>query len=158
MFCLEKMMTLDHYPDTHDGGVQFVKDIFIGAGGAEIPPRRPGHRDIASSTSSGRHGFLMDFELACLMESGSTSCPTGPNRYTDPSWEKFIKARVYPHHSDVDWQEYIDFCESGGGDEWFIEEEVMSPLAQSPPDTRCSGCGRGDDFCRCGTDGIWWGR
>ena len=116
-------MTLDQYPETHEGGVQFVKDIFISAGGAEIPPRRPGHRDTASSTSSGRHGFLMDFENACLVEWG-TSCPTGPNRYADPDWAAFIKAQVFPHHSDVDWDEYVDWVKAGGGDEWFIEEEV----------------------------------
>ncbi len=26
-----------------------------------------------------------------------------------------------------------------------------------PVDDRCPGCGRGDDFCRCGGGGLWWG-
>ena len=98
----------------------------------------------------------MDFENASLVEWWA-SCPTGPNRYADPAWAEFIKAQVYPHHSDVDWSEYVAWVEAGFGDDYFLEE-VEPPPAQSPPDTRCSGCGRGDDFCRCGTDGIWWGR
>ena len=37
------------------------------------------------------------------------------------------------------------------------------PQRETPPQIdkqvteRCSGCGRDDDFCRCGADGFWWG-
>ena len=34
-----------------------------------------------------------------------------------------IESPVYPHHSDVDWQEYVDWVSLGFGDEWFQEEE-----------------------------------
>ena len=113
---------LGQYPETDAGGVDFVKHIFIGLGGTEVPPRRPGHRDISSGMSSGRHSFLMDFENACLMEFGSYSYPTGPHRHADPAWSEFIKAQVYPHHSDVDWSEYVAWVEAGFGDDYFLEE------------------------------------
>ena len=34
-----------------------------------------------------------------------------------------IKSQVYPHHSDVDWEEYVEWVENRGGSEWFQEEE-----------------------------------
>ena len=94
--------------------------------------------------------------------------PIGPDRYKDPEWAAMIKSQVYPHHSDVDFQEYQEWCENGGGDEWFQEEEdepeVKMEKRQVMKETRCPGCGRGDDFCRCGSfdggDGsssLWWG-
>ena len=30
-----------------------------------------------------------------------------------------IQSQVYPHHSDVDWEEYVDWVSNGGGDEYF---------------------------------------
>ena len=38
---------------------------------------------------------------------------------------EMIQTQVYPNHSDVDWQEYVDWVENGGGDEWFEEEEQI---------------------------------
>ena len=34
-----------------------------------------------------------------------------------------IISQVYPHHSDIDWEEYSSWVENGGGDEWFQEPE-----------------------------------
>ena len=34
-----------------------------------------------------------------------------------------IQSQVYPNHSDVDWEEYIDWTSAGHGDEWFQAEE-----------------------------------
>ena len=39
-----------------------------------------------------------------------------------------IQTQVYPNHSDVDWQEYVDWCEKGMGDDWFQEEEQIECL------------------------------
>ena len=47
-------------------------------------------------------------------------------RHEDPEWMEMIQTQVYPNHSDVDWQEYVDWCEKGMGDEWFLEEEQES--------------------------------
>ena len=44
-------------------------------------------------------------------------------RHENPEWQKMIQTQVYPNHSDIDWQEYVDWCENGGGDEWFQTEE-----------------------------------
>ena len=32
-----------------------------------------------------------------------------------------MKMQVYPHHSDVDWEEYTAWVKAGGGDEYFFE-------------------------------------
>jgi hypothetical protein len=37
------------------------------------------------------------------------------------------------------------------------EPEVKMEKRQVIKDTRCPGCGRGDDFCRCGPGSLWWG-
>ena len=47
-----------------------------------------------------------------------------------------------------------------GGEEEEDEPEVKAEKRQCIRDTRCSGCGRDDDFCRCGggdDNSIWWG-
>ena len=72
--------------------------------------------------SRNRDYFLMDFENACLASDWCGAPPTGPNRYQNYQWACMIKANVFPHHSDVDWQEYCQWVAGGGGDEWFQEE------------------------------------
>jgi len=52
--------------------------------------------------------------------------PKGKKRHEDPEWMEMIQKQVYPNHSDVDWQEYVDWFEKGMGDEWFLEEEQES--------------------------------
>ena len=32
-----------------------------------------------------------------------------------------IQKEVYPYHSDVDWFEYVEWVQNGGGDEYFME-------------------------------------
>ena len=118
------------------------------------PMRRPNFRDAGYKVDSATEGFLMDFENACLEGFGGAH-PTGPNRYKDPAWAAHIKANVFPYHSDIDWLEYVEWVSGGGGDDWFQEEEeLQTPVVET---TRCSGCLRDDDFCRCGSGGIWWG-
>ena len=115
---------LADYSETHQGGVDFVRDIFLGMGGSmggtAPPPRRPEHRDAGYKVQSSLENFMMDFENECLGEFGGEH-PKGPDRHKDPAWAAHIKERVYPHHSDVDWEEYVEWIQSGGGDEWFLE-------------------------------------
>ena len=46
--------------------------------------------------------------------------PTGPRRFENAEWAELIKKSAYPHHSDVDWDEYYDWVSHGGGG--FTEE------------------------------------
>ena len=109
--------------ETHEDAVALVKSIFQKMGGKILPPHRPnkGYRYTLSSEQI-RNNFMMDFENACLEEYWVGPPPTGPRRYLNEKWAKNILGQVYPHHSDVDWYEYVEFCESGGGDEWFQED------------------------------------
>ena len=60
--------------------------------------------------SQNREYFLMDFENACLANHWNSSVPhpVGPKRHEHKEWAEMIKSQVYPHHSDVDWYEYVD--------------------------------------------------
>ena len=115
-------------PQTHEEAVEFVKHIFQIMGGTvtEMPPERPnkGCR-YTLTTERGRDNFLCDFESSCLINNWDNSIPfpTGPKRFENPEWAKMIKSQVFPAHSDVDFFEYCDWCEAGGGDEWFQEDE-----------------------------------
>ena len=94
------------------GGATQRVDSFI-----EQAPRRPGHRSHAIGDY-----FMMDFENSLLSE-WSGAVPQGPRRFEVEAWEALVKRNVFPHHSDVDWDEYCDWVRRGGGDEWFQEEE-----------------------------------
>ena len=91
---------------------------------------RPRHKSIDWQTSSEEKthtdNFLMDFENTCLADytrdNPDTPYPKGPERYKDKEWAKYIKTQVYPHHSDVDWTEYVAWVKAGMGDEWFTDE------------------------------------
>ena len=80
----------------------------------EWMPRRPRH-----CHHSGREDFLMDFENS-LLEDWDNGIPTGPRRFEEAEWAELVKRNVYPNHSDVDWDEYVEWVSSGGGDEWFV--------------------------------------
>ena len=76
-----------------------------------------------------RDAFMMDLENKILEKAyreplfkAAHYAPKGRKRWQIPEWAELIKKNVYPHHSDVDFQEYIDFCEAGGGHEWFQED------------------------------------
>ena len=79
-------------------------------------PRRPGR---TSFDRPGRDAFLMDFENAVLEDWGR-DIPTGPRRFEKAEWAELIKRNVYPNHSDLDWDEYVEWVSQGGGDEWFL--------------------------------------
>ena len=78
--------------------------------------RRPGSKP----ESAGDKSFLLDFENSLLATwNAQNRIPTGKWRFEDPEWAALVQANVWPHHSDVDWFEYVEFCQAGFGDEWF---------------------------------------
>lgn len=86
---------------------------------ARQPLKRPGSKNIEELDDD----FMADFENYCLSlwDSSKRPHPRGPNRHEDVDWAAHIRRYVYPHHSDVDWYEYTIFVESGGGDDFFLE-------------------------------------
>ena len=82
----------------------------------EHAPRRPCRRSHKIGDC-----FMMDFENSLLSE-WIGEPPQGPRRFEVEAWAALVKRNVYPHHSDVDWDEYCDWVRRGGGDEWFQEE------------------------------------
>ena len=87
-----------------------------------LPPRRPGHLHEYGITTQARDSFMMDFENSCLEHVWKKGqFPKGPKRHEDPEWAAMIQTQVYPHHSDVDWEEYTEWVSRGFGDEWFME-------------------------------------
>ena len=114
-----QQIRLEEYPQTHDGAVGFLQDVFKSMGGTIVPPTRPRKRRLSAESDA----FLMGFENACLANHWN-SCvphPTGNRRYEHEEWAAMIKSQVFPHHSDVDWGEYVEWVQNGGGDEWFQE-------------------------------------
>ena len=93
-------------------------------GGTIVPPSRP-HKRLSSVESD---AFLTDWENECLSDNWNSSVPhpVGPKRHEHKEWAEMIKSQVYPHHSDVDWYEYVEWVENGGGDAWFqtIETDI----------------------------------
>ena len=161
-------MQLEDYEQTKDGVIRFVEDIFRNLVGKILPPMRPRHQ---YEMTPARDAFMMDFENSCLQDVWYRQSnrrwgfhPLGPKRHENAEWAAMIQSQVFPQHSDVDFQEYVVWVENGGGDEWFQEDEevcrgrTMEITESRVRDSRCSGCGRDDDFCRCGGgNSIWWG-
>ena len=96
---------------------------------AKMPPNRPRHIDkyemLTVDRKKSRDNFMMDFENACLEYNwiNHADWPKGQKRHENPEWQKMIQTQVYPNHSDIDWQEYVDWVENGGGDEWVENEK-----------------------------------
>ena len=158
------MLRLEDYPQTHEGGVDFVRDIFRSMGGTVLPPRRPGHILKYTPLAFERNYFMCDFENACLSQNwDSSKFPKGPTRCEDPEWAAMIQSQVFPHHSDVDWEEYCDWVQGGGGDEWFQEEEEKALFCtkhkEGPLDVwyDCDACVQEvrDGQAPCGCRYVW---
>ena len=89
----------------------------------EPQPRRPCHTTYDSVSDVSRNAFLMDFENDVLRYwDARKGIPRGPRRFEKQEWAALIMSQVFPHHSDVDWEEYVEWVSQGGGDEWFQEE------------------------------------
>jgi len=65
--------------------------------------------------------FMMDLENAILQEwDARNGVPHGPRRFENAEWADLVRCKVYPHHSDVTWADYVEWVSNGGGDEWFV--------------------------------------
>ena len=53
-------MELEDYPQTKEGGVDFVMDIFRSMGGRVVPPRRPGRSNALYRTG----GYSLGCDIA----------------------------------------------------------------------------------------------
>ena len=105
---------------TKEDAIDLVKSVFQNMGGRVLPPRRPRHRDKYDIIDVAMDSFMMDFENSCLEHVWKKGqFPKGPKRHEDPEWAAMIQTQVYPHHSDVDWEEYTEWVSRGFGDEWF---------------------------------------
>ena len=66
------------------------------------------------------NNFMMDMENYILRQWDSRQgVPTGPKRYLNEEWAKLVKSNL--EFSDTNWDEYVSWVSSGGGDEWFQE-------------------------------------
>ena len=149
------MQILEDYPQTHEGGVAFVRDVFQSMGGTVVNDSslmgfvdaycengisflKPGSKQLLKLYRPGktkqlymrlhRDAFLMDFEISCLAnnwDSSSAPHPTGVRRHENEKWAELIQSQVYPNHSDVDWYDYVEWVSQGGGDEWFQEKRTI---------------------------------
>ena len=112
---------LEDYPQTHDGAVDFLQDVFKSMGGTIVPPTRPRKKLSSAEVDA----FLMDWENECLAnhwDSSSAPHPTGVRRHENEKWAEIIRGQVFPNHSDIDWYDYVEWVTQGGGDEWFQEK------------------------------------
>ena len=95
-------------------------------------PRRPGHTTCkwaqTSKKNKDMHYILCDLERECLKElhdkyNGFDYEPCfRRNRLAHPEWIQTVKSHVYPHSSDVDWDEYCERVRAGEG----IEEMTVT--------------------------------
>ena len=123
--------------ENHEDAVNLVKGVFKSMGGRVIPPRRPRHMDKYAILTLDRDDFMMDFENSCLSQHwNSNAHPKGSKRYEDPEWAAMIQTQVYPNHSDVDWNEYVDWVSRGFGAEWFQESPQTPPISRKVPCSR----------------------
>jgi hypothetical protein len=89
-----------------------------------------------------RAAFFTDFENSCLSDFEGV-IPVGRRRHLDPEWARHIRGQVYPHHSDITWEQYCAFVESGGGDEWFFATQVDAAAEEAL--TSSAGCAENPD-------------
>ena len=105
------------------------------------PPRRPGRTSCNLPDFDAfwqRHQFLSHFEYDILKRSQTLNrifyndgIPRGPRRFEKAEWADLIKRNVYPNHSEVDWDEYVEWVSRGGGFELFKEGWVRFSEGQS---------------------------
>ena len=78
-----------------------------------------------------KNNFLLDFENWCLethWDSRVHPHPKGPDRFKHPQWAEMIKREC--KDSGTTFEEYSAWCEAGGGDDWFQEEDEEMPTPQ----------------------------
>ena len=108
--------------ETHEDGVNFVMAISRNMGGTVLPPNRPRHIPRYTPLTVARDNFFMTFENFVLghdSDNTKRGHPKGPQRHEDREWAKTTQSRVYPHTSEIEWEEYVEWVENRGGDEYF---------------------------------------
>ena len=72
---------------------------------------------------------MMDFENSCLQEwDASEGIPKGEGRWAIEEWASLTQNHVYPHHSDVNWAEYVTWV-CGTVETIHGLEEILSVVA-----------------------------
>ena len=80
------------------------------------------------------NAFMMDWENAILGDwDARNGIPKGPCRYENAEWAALVQQHVYPHHSDVTWEQYMKWVMDGGGDEWFQEKTLYCTKHEQGP-------------------------
>ena len=100
----------DHYEQHFRYKIEYYTDM-IEAATTTLSFKSPPRRSKSSlRCDAAKDSFMMDFENSCLANKwGSRPHPKGDKRHLDRAWAIMIQSRVYPHHSDVDWYEYVDW-------------------------------------------------
>ena len=84
-------------------------------------PRRPNR---CLHNGPGRDDFITDLENEILrLWNYSIYMPKGPKRFEKAAWAALVQNNVFPHHSDIDWDEYVDWVSNGGGDDMFVDDD-----------------------------------
>ena len=81
---------------------------------------------MAQPHRSSRDAFMMDWWSTILERhwAARNGIPMGPRRFENAEWAALVQQHVYPHHSDVTWEQYVKWVTGGGGDEWFQEKTL----------------------------------
>ena len=82
----------------------------------------------SSATGGPSDAFMMDWENSIMQGhwDARNGIPKGPRRYQNRQWAELILEHVFPHHSDVTWDNYASRVRNGGVDEWFqLQEEAL---------------------------------
>ena len=115
--------TCESYEKMHEE-IEYEVLIIQQMGRTIVPPKRPRHIPRYTPLTIERDNFHMDFGNVIFQTDydQAEDIPKGPRRFENEKWAEAVKRNVYPHHSDVDWDEYCEWVSNGGGDEWFQEE------------------------------------
>ena len=67
--------------------------------------------------------FMMDFENYVLrFWDARNGIPSGPRRFENEEWATLMREHL--EFSDTCWDDYVSWVETGGGDEWFQENDA----------------------------------
>ena len=66
--------------------------------------------------------FLMDVENRMLEAWGKAECPKGKGRVREAAWVSHVRACLATWYGEgVGFEEYCEWVDGGGGDEWVVE-------------------------------------
>lgn len=88
---------------------------------------------VRPAMANRRDDFKMDFENVCLRHYWDGHASTqGLFRWQDYNWGE-IMHRACQGHNDVTYEQYIEWCVAGGGDEWFYKENLYGMCQEDFP-------------------------